>query len=133
VRNPQSKLDRILPKGYKNSSKEVEFMIQQNMLARVTVDKQTKKHISQILILTENKKLHEIIMRFNHDELLSGHFGFAKTLARIQKYYYWPSIRKDVKEYIRMGWLRESIKLSKMPCWPIVLHTQRHGINSLTE
>jgi len=65
------------------------------------LDIKTKKTVTQILIPMESKDLQLEIMRMNHDQLMSGHLGFARTLARIQLYYYWPSIRKDVKEYIK--------------------------------
>ena len=36
----------------------------------------------------------------NHSSLPSGHFGVEKTLQRIQRTYYWPQMRSDVKEFV---------------------------------
>ena len=37
----------------------------------------------------------------HHDDLLSGHFGIDKTRELVDRKYYWPSLRKDVENYIR--------------------------------
>lgn len=40
------------------------------------------------------------VIQLNHDDPLTGHFGFARTLAFIQRKYYWPGIKKDIKSYM---------------------------------
>ncbi len=40
------------------------------------------------------------VVRLNHDDPLAGHFGFARTLALIQRKYYWPGMNKDIKSYV---------------------------------
>ena len=42
----------------------------------------------------------EVISR-HHDDPLAGHFGIDKTRELIRRKYYWPSLRKDVKNYVR--------------------------------
>ena len=37
----------------------------------------------------------------NHDDLLAGYFGIEKTHELIAQKYYWPTLRRDVKDYIR--------------------------------
>lgn len=39
------------------------------------------------------------IAKMNHDDI--GHFGFDKTLARIQQTYWFPRMRKFVKKYVK--------------------------------
>ncbi|XP_059055505.1 uncharacterized protein LOC131849440 [Achroia grisella] len=39
------------------------------------------------------------ILKMNHDDL--GHFGFDKTLARIQETFWFPKMRRFVKKYVR--------------------------------
>ena len=41
------------------------------------------------------------VMRMHHDDVLAGHFGRAKTLELISRKYFWNSMRKDVKEYVK--------------------------------
>ena len=42
----------------------------------------------------------EVISR-HHDDLLAGHFGIDKTRELVGRKYYWPSLRKDVEDYVR--------------------------------
>jgi len=41
------------------------------------------------------------VMKSSHEPPTSGHFGFYKTLARIQEYYYWPKMRQDILKFCR--------------------------------
>jgi hypothetical protein len=41
----------------------------------------------------------EILLKC-HDDVTAGHFGVAKTHAKIASLYYWPTIYQDVKEYV---------------------------------
>jgi hypothetical protein len=41
------------------------------------------------------------VLHFNHADLLSSHFGLAKTLDKVRRHGYWPGWRKYVKEYLR--------------------------------
>ena len=42
----------------------------------------------------------DVISR-HHDDSLAGHFGIDKTRELVGRKYYWPSLRKDVKNYVR--------------------------------
>ena len=37
----------------------------------------------------------------HYDDLLAGHFGIDKTRELVGRKYYWPSLRKDVENYVR--------------------------------
>lgn len=41
------------------------------------------------------------IIHMHHDDALAGHFGVRRTLELIQRKYYWQSLRRDVKKYIK--------------------------------
>lgn len=58
-----------------------------------------KKHVKQIL-------------EKNHDSPTAGHFGFNKTLHRIQENYFWSAMRHDIHEYIKKCKLCASQKMS---------------------
>ncbi|TAQ83295.1 hypothetical protein B7494_g8382 [Chlorociboria aeruginascens] len=45
--------------------------------------------------------LREELLRQCHDDPIAGHFGFSKTYELLRRYYYWDSMRKDVKEWVR--------------------------------
>ena len=42
----------------------------------------------------------EVISR-HHDDPLAGHFGIDKTKELVSRKYYWPSLKKDVENYVR--------------------------------
>ena len=42
----------------------------------------------------------EVISR-HHDDLLAGYFGIDKTRELVGRKYYWQSLKKDVKNYVR--------------------------------
>ena len=42
----------------------------------------------------------ELITR-HHDNLLVGYFGIKKTCELIARKYYWPTLRRDVEDYVR--------------------------------
>lgn len=37
----------------------------------------------------------------NHDKPHAGHLGFYKTYNRMRRFYFWPTLRKDVEKYVR--------------------------------
>ena len=41
------------------------------------------------------------LMTLFHDGPMAGHLGIAKTYKRIARYYYWDSLRKDVRKHIK--------------------------------
>ena len=41
------------------------------------------------------------VLKTAHDGLLSGHFGVRKTTNKILSEFYWPTLRKDVREYCK--------------------------------
>ena len=42
----------------------------------------------------------KVISRY-HDDLLAEHFGIDKTRELVSRKYYWPSLKRDVKTYVR--------------------------------
>jgi hypothetical protein len=36
-----------------------------------------------------------------HYSRVAGHFGVEKTVAMLQKHFYWPKLRQEVNKYIR--------------------------------
>lgn len=41
------------------------------------------------------------ILQENHDNKLAGHYGFNKTYKKIKEHYYWPTIKIDIRNYIK--------------------------------
>ena len=40
------------------------------------------------------------VLRISHDLKLSGHFGYTKSMERLQEFY-WKHMGRDVRKYIR--------------------------------
>ena len=49
--------------------------------------------------LVAEKRIKEIL-ELNHEHMLAGHLGVAKTLARIKRRYYWPHWKQIVIEHV---------------------------------
>ena len=64
------------------------------------------------LVLPKEKRaeaLHEC-----HDEPTAGHLGKRKTYLRIALKYYWPSIQKDVADYVRNCFVCQQCKIERL-------------------
>ena len=72
-------------------------------------------------ILVPKTKIEEIL-RLNHDHILAGHLGIAKTTARIKRQYVWPNMINDIKKHVTsciQCAKRKAIGSSKAPLQPI--------------
>ena len=72
------------------------------------------------LVVPKNKV--KEILELNHDHMLAGHLGIAKTTARIQKRYYWPEWKQCVIEHINNCMIcakRKATGGSKAPLKPL--------------
>ena len=44
--------------------------------------------------------MHKEILRRCHDDKISGYFGFVKTLHLTRRQFWWPTLCKDIKDYV---------------------------------
>ena len=56
-----------------------------------------RNHVNYQVVLPLS--LRPLILKEFHDELTSGHLAFSRTYLKIKNHYYWPTMRKDIKEY----------------------------------
>lgn len=47
------------------------------------------------------KHLRPEVLRQNHDNVLCGHMGEDRTIARIQTKYFWPNMLNDITQYVK--------------------------------
>lgn len=67
------------------------------------------------------------ILQENHDSKLSGHYGFNKTYSKIKETYYWPSMKGDIRKYVKSC---QSCQINKTNFKPT---KQRMGITSTSD
>ena len=46
------------------------------------------------------KQMRDLVLRLGHNSSLSGHFGVKKTVDRLRRYFYWPSMTSQVELHI---------------------------------
>lgn len=51
------------------------------------------------LVIPDSYRSH--ILALAHDHVLSGHLGITKTYERILRYFFWPGLKSDVRDYCR--------------------------------
>lgn len=78
--------------------KGVVYRLKAELLFRVPVltINGTRQPVEQLVV--PKTLVHEVI-RLHHDHPTAGHFGSFRTLKKIQHYYYWQSMRKDVDTF----------------------------------
>lgn len=62
-----------------------------------------------------------VILRDYHGSRFGGHFGIAKTLARIKNKYDWKGMRKDVQDFIRKCPKCQKNKVGRVTRMPLVM------------
>jgi len=53
------------------------------------------------IYMPNNRKTRETILKENHNEANIGHLGQHRMMKLIKRTYWWPGLRKDVKNYIQ--------------------------------
>ncbi|UYV76561.1 K02A2.6-like, partial [Cordylochernes scorpioides] len=61
------------------------------------------------LLVVPKKRRREIMSEY-HNHMLNGHLGVARTTYRLKNKYYWPSMLKDVSEFVKTCHLCQSRK-----------------------
>ena len=49
----------------------------------------------------KDENVKKVILNELHDAPLAGHPGITRTIARVEREYYWPGMKKDVAEYVK--------------------------------
>lgn len=69
-------------------------------------------------VLALPSKYIQSILNENHENPLSAHVGFTKTYSKIRTKYYWPKMRKEIKNYVLSCFdcqKRKPYKITKIP------------------
>ena len=81
-----------------NDKKAEKWVMYEGCLHHIRKQKKSKKKYIQLVL---PKALREEVMLAYHDEVLGGHCGNFKTSQKIQQWYWWPEMNKDVQEWVR--------------------------------
>jgi len=52
------------------------------------------------IYMPDDNEIKKIILREFHVKPYSGHLGYQMTLTRVNKFYYWPNLKKEVAEFM---------------------------------
>ena len=56
-------------------------------------------HYQSLLFMP--KAIQTKLISRHHDDLLAGHFGIKKTQKLLAQKYFWPTLRHDIKAYMK--------------------------------
>ena len=73
------------------------WLLKDECLLHIRKHRRSKKKDIQLVL---PKCLREGVMKAHHDELLGGHCGYHKTLNKVNKWYWWPKMKEDIKEWV---------------------------------
>ena len=54
-----------------------------------------------IFVLSLLKFLYHMIFKYVHDSPVGGHLGIYKTIPKIEKEYFWETMRREITECVR--------------------------------
>ena len=54
----------------------------------------------QKIYVPDYDSLRQEILHEHHDSLTTGHFGQARTLDLVKQHFFWPTLTKDVNNYV---------------------------------
>uniref|UniRef100_A0A8C5M421 Gypsy retrotransposon integrase-like protein 1 n=1 Tax=Leptobrachium leishanense TaxID=445787 RepID=A0A8C5M421_9ANUR len=91
--------------------------VQSTLLSRLKKDSKGQSSNKQCLLVSPNNLME--VLKNVHDSPLAGHGGIRKTLHRTRQLYHWPSLKKDVTEYIRS--CPECNRMKSPKCKPVGL------------
>ena len=62
------------------------------------------------LYVPEDSAFRQELLAKHHDDPLSGHFCYERTLEILRRYYNWPGLAKEIRKYIEICDIYQCIK-----------------------
>lgn len=66
----------------------------------ISAGDQLLRYRGAVYVPNENSLKSELLFQ-HHDSVLGGHFGVAKTLESLRRLYFWPQMKKAVKDHVK--------------------------------
>lgn len=91
--------EQLKNKIQKSPNKYENYKIKdENIFIKLNKQQQNTEYTYKLVVPPSKR---ELVIKECHDNPKAAHLGSFKTAKRILQRYYWPSITKDVKEYVR--------------------------------
>ena len=74
------------------------YFVKNGVLCRKFKSRRDDNVVEQIVVPS---KFRHFILNLAHHESSSGHFGINKTFEKISRYFYWPGVRRDIKDFCK--------------------------------
>ncbi|GKD49208.1 ty3-gypsy retrotransposon protein [Tanacetum coccineum] len=68
----------------------------------------------RVVVPPENEELLKKLLVEFHSSTIGGHAGFLRTYARIATYFYWPGMRRTIREFVRHCQICQRAKSSQL-------------------
>ena len=105
---------------------KVSYLIDNGILYRVSRPLEASPDEDWLIIkqIMVPRKFRSFILSSAHENKFSGHFGIKKTCEKIKKYYFWPSLKRDVVKFCKTCHIcqisgKPNQKIPKAPLYPI--------------
>jgi len=70
--------------------------------------------VSLLIHLKPLENIPELLLNY-HNNVLIGHPGFHRMYKHIKEYYYWPTIREDIMNFIKTCPECQKLKIERHP------------------
>jgi hypothetical protein len=77
------------------------FAIKDGRLCKIIKEEIVPGVVKPTLRLVVPRQIHKSVIYACHNDVITGHLGYKRTLLRVQQRYWWPRMTKDVRWYIR--------------------------------
>lgn len=106
-------LDVNNPNTYLKLKKSIRNMFSQTNI-KITL------YLNKVIELTDIDQIQQTLTEF-HDTLLGGHASYERMFNNIRRFYYWPSMKKDIKNYTRTCEICQKTKIVRHNHQPIMI------------
>jgi deoxyuridine 5'-triphosphate nucleotidohydrolase len=96
-----STLEEDIQKAYQSTPMDLGEKTLTNPPPTFTKDKDRIWYWQHRMIIPNDKDLQATIIQQYHDHRLAGHPGIYKTYETLTRDYWWPTVKKDIQEYVK--------------------------------
>ena len=106
--------DNLVEKIQHNPEKFAQFKFNQGVLYKYCSKNKTNVDSNPVWRIVCHKSSIKEILKKSHDDVLSAHGGYFKTVDRVKRQYYWPRMETDIRRYVQSCQICKAMKPSNM-------------------